>query len=80
MMTKGRLSVSPYNNDNGLNNGAESANADIAPGFTFARRISKRIGNTPIEQTGNSMPTNHDCGSERHRSPPNKRRVPAVPR
>ena len=39
MITIGRLSVSPYNNDNGLNSGAESAKADIAPGLTPNLRI-----------------------------------------
>ncbi len=71
---------SPYRIESGLNNGADKANAVIAPGRNFALCISRSIGITPIEQTGNSIPISQDCGNERKESPPNNRRMPDSPK
>ena len=79
-ITYGRDKVTPYSSDSGLNKGADSANADMAPAFNFARRISIKIGRTPMLQTGSNIPTAQDWGSERKLDPPKSRRIPLVPR
>ncbi len=74
-MTNGSDRVSPYNRESGLKSGAVMAKARITPTETPERRIWRRIGMTPSEQTGNSIPISHAWGNSRQVPQPNSRRV-----